>query len=237
MIREAIDRIVTMVENKTYNIGDKTYSDRNLVLIEDPRYSPSAVGVSGIESLVGLIKTEIDRLNAPLFVEVDDYKTVSVYSTYDERFERQDVYLAKSDMPEFRFGWKPYNEAMIVFRSQFKQNGDVPYILDLLSKITDENSVSSEDNGLSQTVQVKKGVALKGTEMVRPIVKLTPYRTFMEIEQPESEFLLRLDEGGQIGLFEADGGMWKLEAKRRIAEQLKILLEDLVIQGKVVVMF
>ena len=29
------------------------------------------------------------------------------------------------------------------------------------------------------------------------------------MEQPESEFLLRLDDDGNVGLFEADGGMWK----------------------------
>jgi hypothetical protein len=46
-----------------------------------------------------------------------------------------------------------------------------------------------------------------------------------------------LDEGGTIGLFEADGGMWKLEAKRRIADQLKDMLRDLISEGKVVVMF
>lgn len=237
MFKEAIEKLVSLKDNKTYVIDGRNYSDNPLNLIEAPRYKPTSVQVSGLESLASLIKTEIGRLNAPLFVEVEDYRTVLVYSTYDERFSRQSTYTAKSDVPNFGFGWKPYNEAMIAFRSQFKQDGDVPYILELLSKITDENSITSEDNGLSQSVQVKKGIAMKGTEIIRPIVKLTPYRTFMEIEQPESEFLLRLDEGGMIGLFEADGGMWKLEAKKRIAELLRLQLIDLVIDKKVIVMF
>lgn len=237
MLKEAIEKIASMAANQTYEIGGRNYSDKGLVLIEAPRYKPAAVEVSGIESLANLIKTEIGKLNAPLFVEVDDYKSVSVYSTYDERFTRQMVYVAKSDTPGFCFGWKPYNEAMIAFRSQFKQTQDITYILDLLSKITDENKVSSEDNGLSQTVEVKKGIALKDKAVVKPIVKLTPYRTFMEIEQPESEFLLRLDEVGNIGLFEADGGMWKLTAKRSIAAELTRQLDDLVQSEQVVVMY
>lgn len=237
MIREAMEYFKSHIENKIHSIDGRDYSEKPLILVEKPRYKPSAVTVSGIESLVELIKMEVGKLNAPLFVEVEDYKTVEVYSTYNERYERQEVYCAKSDMPEFKFGWKPYDDAMISFRSQFKQDGDVPYILDLLSKITDENSVSTEDNGLSQAVQVKKGIGLKGTEIVRPIVKLTPYRTFKEVDQPESEFLLRLNEGGMIGLFEADGGIWMLEAKRRIASRLKDLLQDLIADGKVVVMF
>ena len=45
------------------------------------------------------------------------------------------------------------------------------------------------------------------------------------MEQPESEFLLRLDEDGNIGLFEADGGMWKLAARQTIKALLEKELE------------
>ena len=58
----------------------------------------------------------------------------------------------------------------------------------------------------------------------------------MEVEQPESEYLLRVDENGRIGLFEADGGVWKLEAKRNVKEYLAVELDDLVKSGQVVVM-
>ena len=56
-------------------------------------------------------------------------------------------------------------------------------------------------------------------------MKLRPYRTFKEIDQPESQFLLRLNENGNIGLFEADGGMWKLEAKKSIAILIVYLID------------
>ena len=65
---------------------------------------------------------------------------------------------------------------------------------------------------------------------------LRPYRTFLEVEQPESEFLLRLDEDGNVGLFEADGGMWELEAKRRVAAYFEAKLELEISAGHVVVM-
>lgn len=42
------------------------------------------------------------------------------------------------------------------------------------------------------------------------------------------------DEG--IGFFEADGGIWKLEAKKNIADYFKANLADLIEAGKVVVM-
>lgn len=59
---------------------------------------------------------------------------------------------------------------------------------------------------------------------------------FLEVEQPASDFLLRLDKDGRPALYEADGGAWKLEAKRNIAAYLGEQLADLVERGSVVVM-
>lgn len=58
--------------------------------------------------------------------------------------------------------------------------------------------------------------------------KLIPYRTFLEVEQPASEFVFRIGEGrGGAPVFKlvaADGGLWKSQAvenvKRYLVEQL-----------------
>lgn len=116
-----------------------------------------------------------------------------------------------------------------------KLTSDVEYVLNLLSKISDDNSVESADNGLSQSVEVRKGISLKANETIRPIVALTPFRTFLEVEQPESDFLLRVREGGQIGLMGADGGMWKLTAKKSIKDYFAENLEELITARQVIV--
>lgn len=67
------------------------------------------------------------------------------------------------------------------------------------------------------------------------IVKLKPYRTFYEVEQPESEFLLRLSDDGKVGFFEADGGMWEMTARRTIKEYLEKALEKEIGENRVVV--
>ena len=71
---------------------------------------------------------------------------------------------------------------------------------------------------------------------VKPRVALRPFRTFLEVEQPESEFLLRLDDNGNVGLFEADGGMWAQAAKANILAYFEDKLAEEVKGGKVVVM-
>ncbi|MEB9782308.1 hypothetical protein P4K16_30685, partial [Bacillus cereus] len=67
-------------------------------------------------------------------------------------------------------------------------------------------------------------------------VQLSPYRTFVEVEQPESKFVFRMREGARCGLFEADGGAWKLEAMNNIKEYLKEALAQEIESKKVFVL-
>lgn len=76
---------------------------------------------------------------------------------------------------------------------------------------------------------------MKDNKIVKPIVQLKPYRTFIEIDQPESEFLLRLHDGMKVALYEADGGAWKLQARTNIAEYLKTELRELITDGSLIV--
>ena len=118
----------------------------------------------------------------------------------------------------------------------YAATGDRDYLLALLSHIDTSQGVSTMDNGVTQEVSVRRGVVLKEQQTVQPIVHLQPYRTFLEVKQPASDFLLRIDKDGHPALYEADGGAWKLEAKRSIAAYLGEQLADLVESGNVVVM-
>ena len=91
----------------------------------------------------------------------------------------------------------------------------------MLSDICCGAKVVYNDNGIATTVTTQKGVALQSNEQIRPIITLKPYRTFQEVEQPESIFLIRVNERG-ITVTEADGGMWKLKARQTV----KAFLEE-----------
>jgi hypothetical protein len=69
----------------------------------------------------------------------------------------------------------------------------------------------------------KLGVATVSNTQVPNPIKLKPFRTFAEIEQPESEFILRLQDGPRIALFAADGGKWKLEAINSIKKYFQLM--------------
>lgn len=237
MLKEAIQYLVSLKDNKTYTINGETYSDNDLYRIAPHVDRPACLEVTGLDSIVKLVRNELDMFdNLPLFIRVDGARKVSVFSTYDDVMRRDNLYNAVCDVPGFRDGFREYEKSIIELRSRFAPGEGVDYLLDLLSRMSKENGVTTRDNGVSQEVEARQGISLKTMVTIRPRVSLRPYRTFLEVEQPASEFLLRLDDDGNVGLFEADGGMWEMEAKKNICAFFEKELKPEIDGGKVVVM-
>ena len=98
----------------------------------------------------------------------------------------------------------------------------------------DERVANLSDNGFSQTVAARSGVAsVAEVELPNPI-RLRPYRTFLEINQPESLFVVRARQGKPLPEFSvhlADAGLWKLMAIEAIKDFFKAQEVDLPIIG------
>lgn len=199
---------------------------------------PDTLPLNSLDALVKLVQTEAIHAEQPLYITIPDHLTVRCFGrpAAKERFFRQFYYeVTAIDVPGFRDGFREQEQAIIELRSKFAPNEGTDYLLDLLSRISKESGVSTTDNGVSQTVEARQGIYLKAAVPVKPRVALRPFRTFQEVEQPESEFLLRLNDNGDIGLFEADGGMWKLRARETVKAFLEDKLSDLVQAGSVIV--
>lgn len=237
MIKSALQYLVGLKDNKTYNFDGYTYSDHELHRIEPPHYSKKSIEFGSLDAIVKMIRTELPEYrNMPLFIHVENHKTIYVFTRTDEREEREFPYIAKCKDTDFREGWREQQEAIIELRSRFIPNEDSDYLINLISRINNDQGVKSEDNGVSQTVTTKQGVSLMQTEAVKPRLSLIPFRSFREVPQPESEFILRLDDKGRIGLFEADGGIWKIEAKINIQHFFEEELKEEIAAGQIVVM-
>lgn len=240
MLKEFVDYLVKLGEGKTITtkeINGETYAATALHRIAPHVDRPAKITVNGLDSIAKLVRTELDMAeNRPVYIRVASPRSVEVFTTLDSYMERDFLYAAECDAPNFSGGWQPQEEAIIKLRSAFIPNEGTEYLLDLLSRICKDDSVTSDDNGVSQTVTARQGISLKSYEAVRGRIPLRPYRTFTEVEQPESEFILRLDENGRVGLIEADGGAWKMEAKSKIAAYFETMLADEVRAGHVVVM-
>lgn len=94
-------------------------------------------------------------------------------------------------------------------------------VLKLAGCVKKEQSMQTADDGVSQRVTVNAGVATAADVTVKNPVQLTPIRTFREIDQPDSPFVLRFNENAKAALFTGDGAAWHMEAVARIAEYLR----------------
>lgn len=229
---------IVEIDEHHYLINNGRYEE----ITPDKKPQPNTLTFTSLDGLVKTIKSERSDIlcavngGGTLYISVVSPTRVEAFTGLDEHNRRTEVYCAKQESRSWKGeNWFDHEEAMIVLQSQFAPNDGTEYLLDFLSRITDENSVSSDDNGMTQSVQVKKGIALAGRENIRPIVNLKPYRTFLEVEQPESNFLIRIKDGCRVGIIEADGGMWQFAARNSVKEYLEKAFENEIAEGTVVV--
>lgn len=236
MLKAFIEKIVSLSGPKTFEIEGKTFASEELNEIRPYKDIPRSISVNGLDSICKLVRHEAEKVGRKMFIQCKTFRSVEVFSTYGNDFGRYYLYTCNADTPQITMErFISYENAVIEIRSLYIPNEDTKYLLNLLSSISNESKVTSSDNGVTQKIEAKSGIALHNMVEVKPRVSLKPFRTFVEIEQPESEFLLRIDHNGNIGLFQADGGVWKLEATRNIANYFEHELKDLIEADKVVV--
>lgn len=217
-------------------INGETYTDGSLSRVPKVKHSPDRYAVKSLDAIANLIKTEIGKARVPLFIRIDTPTRVFVESSWDSEFDRDFLYQANCEEANFQPGWRDHEKAIIELKSAFIPTEGQQYLLDLLSRLCVDDGVETTDNGVTQTVTTKQGVSLKQAENVRNIVGLKPFRTFREVNQPESMFLIRVDDKSRVAILEADGEIWKIEAKLNIKAYFEKELADYIADGSVVVL-
>ena len=176
-----------------------------------------------VENVEGLIPTDPQHR---LILQVVDHTTVRLISHPSEHHKQRTV-IAKCDahVPDITFGRYLDTE---LFNTQLLSNFiDTPARAELfrvIKSMTKEQSCNTTDDGVSQVITTKQGVSMAQNVVFQNPVPLKPMRTFTEVEQPESNFTLRVDEDARCALFEADGGAWQNEAVVAIRDYLKMNL-------------
>lgn len=242
MLKEAMEYI-TSLGNKsqeiiTKEINGETYTKDDLHRL--PIDMASKMRFNTLSAVVDYIKTSVadERIKTPYIVNVE-HDEVNVYSGLDERLNRTHLAYVKPLLPVINFNYyMGMEEFVIQLKTCFIETDNLNRLVSIVSSITDEAKVSFEDDGIGMKISQVSGTTIKSKEnlQINPIVRLAPYRTFTEVEQPESRFLLRVRDGGKLALYEADGGIWKLEAQQNVSKYLHDALKDEINGGYVVVM-
>lgn len=225
--RSFIEKIEQMADVELIEVGNIQYATKELWRVDNPK--PAKVKVKSLTAIIDYLKANIDGLSIEgIIIHVEDHETVWVMSRLHRNHRDREFYLmAKAEPPEIRLNNFTDRESFnIMLQSRFADVADRADVLRSIGKMRYENEVKMEDDGITQTVASKAGVALVREDQIPNPVRLAPFRTFSEIEQPISPFILRVDDKCNVGLFEADGGAWKNKAMQSIKNYLEFELGE-----------
>ena len=239
MIKKALEYLIDLAEPHFKEVDGYLYSDKPL---EKIYYNPKAakIEMNTLSSLIDYIKANVDEMLGKMIIHVQSPTVVQMYSELDYERKREYMVEVNASVPDFSFNkFIDHEPFCINLQSKFIDEPDTDRALLLKFAGTVEAGTVAEygDDGVTQKATVKTGIASKGEAIVPNPVILKPYRTFVEVDQPLSQFVFRMKQdkydGIQCALFEADGGAWKIEAMKSIKEYLKEQLEG--IEGFIVI--
>lgn len=233
MLKEFSQWLLDQVRPETVVVEGRTYATKGLKLINEGKPEVAPFVVRNLSGLVDYIKSEFDN-DDKLIIHVESPMKVNLFDAIDSTGKRRTFVQAKAMLPDIIFNHFLSRENFnIQLQSCFVDSNDKADLLRLISSVVEDESVKTTDTGISQKVVVKQGVEISENEVTKAEYALKPFRTFVEVEQPYSSFILRLKEGAQAALYTADGGAWELNAIHNIRDYFQEQLVEEIKSGRI----
>ncbi|WP_246601466.1 hypothetical protein [Enterococcus alishanensis] len=219
-ISEALAYAVELREKQEviFKEEGKTFYDTSKASLRElfPKKYAGTLEVNSLTGLIQYLQSMFDQdadKPASLIIHVESPTKVSVLGKLDEERRRESLIAATAELDVFPYkNFLDQERFKINMMALFDRTDDAEAILAFASAIRLEGSSDLRDDGISQMATVKTGTSTVGDGVVPSPAVLKPYRTFLEVDQPESSFIFRINDRGDCALFEADGGLWKSTA-------------------------
>lgn len=197
---------------------------------------PDTLSLHTLTGLVEYVKENREGLALKdCLIHVVDHRIVKLlsrFATKEGELQTRTVYVQTAfetliGGEAFKFGnYMDAESFNVALQTLFEDDEQRAAVLATVGNMREETAQKFDDDGVTQAVTAAHGVSLGRIKPVPNPVTLRPFRTFREVEQPASKFVLRVKGGGQgtmptCALFEADGGAWKLSAIKAVAEYLR----------------
>lgn len=231
MTRDALQYVVGLKTAEVLDINGERYVDKDVYRV-DNELRASTIQMNTLTSLVDYLKAGVDTMAEKMLVQVVSPTEVKLISMLDTDRKRECLVEVSAMIPIFEYGRYMGHESFIIaLQSKFIDNDDRALLLKFAGTVKDESVAQYGDDGITQKATVKTGISSVGDAIVPNPVKLQPFRTFIEVTQPESAFVFRMRQadgrGVECAIFEADGGAWKNAAMKSIKEYLQNELAEL----------
>lgn len=215
------------------NINNRAYTTKDIQGVLEPE--PDCITVTTLTGLVDFLKTNVDKLDVPsLLCHIESPTKVTLRSPLKGAFIQRFAYIqAKADLPEMHFDQYLDGEDFNVWlQSSFVDGEDAAgnqkgLVLRYSSNVKQTVESGAADDGVTQVVSARVGIASVENVVLPNPVSLRPYRTFTEVEQPSSSFIFRAKTGPRFALMEADGGAWRSKAMKNIKAFMESEVKDL----------
>lgn len=197
-----------------------TFSNEKFTPILPPQAEP--LFVHSLSAVIAFCEAETDA-DKSYTLNVISPEKVCLYSHLNEETRQREALLISEVQGEsFDFDSNLSSERFIIgLQALFVQDENTAAILKMVGNIKSRAESCVEDDGVTQSVSVRAGLVKEEMKAVPNPVQLAPYRTFREVEQPASRFVLRVNtDGPSAALYEADGGAWRDEATQNIKQFL-----------------
>lgn len=215
------------------HIDGRPYSDMPLTPVAMPEVA--TLRVSTLTGIVEYLKANQDGLEMDdILCHVASPTEAVIISKLQGEFPIRQVYVqAMAPVLNLPFNaWIDSEPFIISAQACFVDDGDRETILKYLSAVVAISESTTSDNGATQGVTVKTGIASKAVKALPNPVTLRPYRTFIEVEQPASKFVFRAKQDGgrmQYLLAEADGNAWCAEAMHNIKAYMEAMVPGMTV--------
>lgn len=217
--RSFLEKIEAMSAPTIVETDGISRSNQKLYNITPP--SAETLPLKSLSAILDFCEYEMENVRHILHIK--DHSHVELLGPMDPVHRQRECFLSAGawSIGDFAFGnFYEVDKFIIALQAQFVQDDTTAAILKMVGNMTKVAEVGTKDDGVTQRVEAKVGLAKVENVSVPNPVRLAPFRTFIEIEQPYSNFVLRLDSNHKCALFEADGGAWKIEAMKRIKTYL-----------------
>lgn len=192
-------------------IDGHTYCNKSLERYDTPKYADAIYG-STLTALLDYIGSRSDEFPGDMIVHVVSPTRVALMSGLDAERKRETLFEVNAIVNEFSFDrWYDQERFMIEMQANFAETPDRGAILKMAGNVERHNGQTFSDNGTDQVVEMRMGVATKEAVLAPNPVILKPFRTFQEVDQPESAFIFRVGDKEEpaFKLVEAENGIWK----------------------------
>ena len=244
-LKDALEHVEDLAreneKTEVVEICGHTYANKALRRYDTANYAEpvKATTLSALADYIVNCREEFTE-GRRMIIHVVSPTKVRLMSALDGERKREVLFETDAQVSGFHFDqWYDQESFMIGLQANFAKTADLDAVLLLAGNIESKNEQTYSDDGCTQVATMTVGVAAKADAIVPNPVQLRPYRTFQEVEQPVSQFVFRIGDRGtpEFKLVEAEGGIWKTEAVRKIKDYLELVLseQDMALRNRITI--